>query len=252
MKWARGAGLSGRLSLAGRYQGARAVPLGLVVDGARHVVDVQIVCFDKQGPKIELFNSDGLVHGWDLPAPGPSGEPLPRFQTPAGGYWSPEGGLPSGEHFAGPGLPSGEQFGAAGRFSGEHFGGMGLPSGEHFGGMGQPSGEYWNPGPQPSRERARGFAAPSDEPFGPYQPPSGEPPRGVAVESRESLRFRDCEELRSQVQIKGNVISIPAGMSNSYMFKVVVYNHSSRKINLDLSPLRSPFSCKYNNIVIEP
>lgn len=144
------------------------------------------------------------------------------------------------------GRPSGEAMGLDPLPSREYYGGFGQPygrpSGEHqkqF--MGQPSGEHWNPANRPYREHG-----------GRYQPPSDEPPRGVTVETRENLRFRGCEELRSEIQIKDNVIGIPAGMNRSYMCKVVVYNHSNRKISLDLSPLRSPFSCQYNNIVIEP
>ena len=258
-----------RLSLAGRYQGMKSVSLSLVVDGVPHAIDVKIVCFDKEGPKIELFNSDGILDGWDLPSipANPALDslpPLPREQFaqvrrfPA----EPSGrlaGQPSGEH-SGPimgqfgGQPSGEPlpsredyYGGTGPFfgqpSGEQWGAfMGQPSGEHSGQfIGQPSGEHWNPANRPYREHVGGFP-----------PPSGEPPREVTVETRENLRFRGCEELRSEIQIKDNVIGIPAGMSTSYMSKVVVYNHSNRKISLDLSPLRSPFSCKYNNIVIEP
>lgn len=216
-----------RLSLAGRYQGMKSVSLSLVVDGVPHAIDVKIVCFDKEGPKIELFNSDGILDGWDLPSipANPALESLPP-------------------------LPR-EQFAQVRRFPAEPTGRLaGQPSGEHSGPfmgqlggqfIGQPSGEHWNPANRPYREHVGGFP-----------PPSGEPPREVTVETRENLRFRGCEELRSEIQIKDNVIGIPAGMSTSYMSKVVVYNHSNRKISLDLSPLRSPFSCKYNNIVIEP
>ena len=187
----------------------KSVSLSLIVDGAAHAIDVKIVSFDKEGPKIELFNSEGIVSGWDVPsAPQPSREPFAEVR----------------------------------RFAEEPMGGIGRPSGEHRGQfMEQPSGEHWNPADRPYREHG-----------GRFQPPSDEPPRGVTVETRENLRFRGCEELRSEIQIKDNVIGIPAGMSTSYMCKVVVYNHSNRKISLDLSPLRSPFSCRYNNIVIEP
>ena len=262
-----------RLSLAGRYQGMKSVSLSLVVDGVPHAIDVKIVCFDKEGPKIELFNSDGIVDGWDLPSipANPALDslpPLPREQFAQVRRFPAEptgrlGGQPSGEHsgpfggpFGGPfmGQPSGEPlpsredyYGGAGPFigqpSGEQWGAfMGQPSGEHSGQfIGQPSGEHWNPANRPYREHVGGVP-----------PPSGEPPREVTVETRENLRFRGCEELRSEIQIKDNVIGIPAGMNTSYMSKVVVYNHSNRKISLDLSPLRSPFSCQYNNIVIEP
>lgn len=235
------------------------------MDGAPHAINVEIVSFDKEGPKIELFNSEGIVNGWDVPsaaAAQPSREQFAqvrRFaEEPMGAIGRPSGehhgsfmGQPSGEHggqFMG--QPSGEAMGLDALPSREYYGGFGQPygqpygrpSGEHRGPFTeQPSGEHWNPANRPYREHG-----------GRYQPPSDEPPRGVTVETRENLRFRGCEELRSEIQIKDNVIGIPAGMSTSYMSKVVVYNHSNRKISLDLSPLRSPFSCRYNNIVIEP
>ena len=228
--------------------------LSLVVDGAPHAIAVHIVSFDKAGPKIELFNSEGIVDGWDVPSAQPSREPFAevrRFaEEPTGGIGRPSGehrgqfrGLPSGEPMGLDPLPSREDYGGFGQPYGQPYGQFrGRPSGEHRGPfMEQPSGEHWNPANRPYRELG-----------GRYQPPSGEPPRGVTVETRENLRFRGCEELRSEVQIKDNVIRIPAGMSTSVMCKVVVYNHSNRKISLDLSPLRSPFSCQYNNIVIEP
>ena len=280
--------IPGRLSLEGRYQGMKSVSLKLVVGGTTHPISVKIVCFDKEGPKIELFNSEGIVNDWDVPSRSVEPEPI-RWQTPSGEqfglYGQPSGeqfGMsgnpsgeylgafqpPSGEHFAmyqpslgehygGFSQPSGEHYGGFQPPSGEHYGGFSQPSGEHYGGFSQPSGEHFNPY-RPSREHFGRFSQPSYEHFEPsskpymHQSPSDEPPQGVTVETRENLRFRDCEELRSQIQIKGNVISIPAGMTQSYVFKIVVYNHSNRKINLDLNPFRSPFSCKYNNIVIEP
>ena len=243
----------------------KSVSLSLIVDGAAHAIDVKIVSFDKEGPKIELFNSEGIVNGWDVPSAAAAAaaaqpareqfaqvrrfaeEPMGAIGRPSGEHPNPFMGQPSGEHpnqFLG--QPSGEAMGLDPLPSREYFGGFGQPygrpSGEHRGQfMEQPSGEHWNPANRPYREHG-----------GRYQPPSDEPPRGVTVETRENLRFRGCEELRSEIQIKDNVIGIPAGMNTSYMSKVVVYNHSNRKISLDLSPLRSPFSCQYNNIVIEP
>ena len=244
----------------------KSVSLSLIVDGAAHAIDVKIVSFDKEGPKIELFNSEGIVNGWDVPsAAAAAAQPaqpareqfaqVRRFaEEPMGAIGRPSGehpnqflGQPSGEAMGLDPLPSREYYGGFGqpygRPSGEHRGQfMEQPSGEHRGFFTeQPSGEHWNPANRPYREHG-----------GRYQPPSDEPPRGVTVETRENLRFRGCEELRSEIQIKDNVIGIPAGMNTSYMSKVVVYNHSNRKISLDLSPLRSPFSCQYNNIVIEP
>lgn len=238
--------------MAGRYEGVKSVSLSLIVDGAPHAINVEIVSFDKEGPKIELFNSEGIVNGWDVPsaAAQPSREPFAqvrRFaEEPMGAIGRPSGehggqfmGQPSGEAMGLDALPSREYYGGFGQPYGQPYG---RPSGEHRGPFTeQPSGEHWNPANRPYREHG-----------GRYQPPSDEPPRGVTVETRENLRFRGCEELRSEIQIKDNVIGIPAGMSTSYMSKVVVYNHSNRKISLDLSPLRSPFSCRYNNIVIEP
>ena len=243
----------------------KSVSLSLIVDGAAHAIDVKIVSFDKEGPKIELFNSEGIVNGWDVPSAAAAAaaaqpareqfaqvrrfaeEPMGAIGRPSGEHPNPFMGQPSGEHpnqFLG--QPSGEAMGLDPLPSREYYGGFGQPygrpSGEHRGQfMEQPSGEHWNPANRPYREHG-----------GRYQPPSDEPPRGVTVETRENLRFRGCEELRSEIQIKDNVIGIPAGMNTSYMSKVVVYNHSNRKISLDLSPLRSPFSCQYNNIVIEP
>ena len=243
----------------------KSVSLSLIVDGAAHAIDVKIVSFDKEGPKIELFNSEGIVNGWDVPSAAAAAaaaqpareqfaqvrrfaeEPMGAIGRPSGEHPNPFMGQPSGEHpnqFLG--QPSGEAMGLDPLPSREYFGGFGQPygrpSGEHRGQfMEQPSGEHWNPANRPYREHG-----------GRYQPPSDEPPRGVTVETRENLRLRGCEELRSEIQIKDNVIGIPAGMNTSYMSKVVVYNHSNRKISLDLSPLRSPFSCQYNNIVIEP
>ena len=258
----------------------KSVSLSLIVDGAAHAIDVKIVSFDKEGPKIELFNSEGIVSGWDVPSAAAAAaaaqpaqpareqfaqvrrfaeEPMGAIGRPSGEHPNQFMGQPSGEHrgqFMGQPsgeamgldpLPSREYYGGFGqpygRPSGEHRGQfMEQPSGEHRGFFTeQPSGEHWNPANRPYREHG-----------GRYQPPSDEPPRGVTVETRENLRFRGCEELRSEIQIKDNVIGIPAGMNTSYMSKVVVYNHSNRKISLDLSPLRSPFSCQYNNIVIEP
>ena len=205
----------------------KSVSLSLIVDGAAHAIDVKIVSFDKEGPKIELFNSEGIVSGWDVPSAAAAAAAA----------------QPAREQFAQVRRFAEEPMGAIGRPSGEHRGQfMEQPSCEHRGFFTeQPSGEHWNPANRPYREHG-----------GRYQPPSDEPPRGVTVETRENLRFRGCEELRSEIQIKDNVIGIPAGMNTSYMSKVVVYNHSNRKISLDLSPLRSPFSCQYNNIVIEP
>ena len=243
----------------------KSVSLSLIVDGAAHAIDVKIVSFDKEGPKIELFNSEGIVNGWDVPSAAAAAaaaqpareqfaqvrrfaeEPMGAIGRPSGEHPNPFMGQPSGEAMGLDPLPSREYFGGFGqpygRPSGEHRGQfMEQPSGEHRGFFTeQPSGEHWNPANRPYREHG-----------GRYQPPSDEPPRGVTVETRENLRFRGCEELRSEIQIKDNVIGIPAGMNRSYMSKVVVYNHSNRKISLDLSPLRSPFSCQYNNIVIEP
>ena len=243
----------------------KSVSLSLIVDGAAHAIDVKIVSFDKEGPKIELFNSEGIVSGWDVPSAAAAAaaaqpareqfaqvrrfaeEPMGAIGRPSGEHPNQFMGQPSGEHpnpFMG--QPSGEAMGLDPLPSRESYGGFGQPygrpSGEHRGFFTeQPSGEHWNPANRPYREHG-----------GRYQPPSDEPPRGVTVETRENLRFRGCEELRSEIQIKDNVIGIPAGMNTSYMSKVVVYNHSNRKISLDLSPLRSPFSCQYNNIVIEP
>ena len=219
-----------RLTTAGRHQLMREVLLSVLVDGVHHDVHVAIGCCDDEGPKIEFFNSEGREIQWNpsvSPFIPPSREPVMDFVQ-----------------------PSAEPFVDYRQPSVRHFEAYPNPSVEPFAGYRQPPSEYIAP-MQPSHEYFTGNQQPSGNLYAPLQP-SAEHVPSISVKSKETLRFVGCENLRSLIQIKDNDITIPAGIGASQFFKVVVYNHSNLKVNLDLNRIPPPFSCKYSNVVVEP
>ena len=219
-----------RLTTAGRHQLMREVLLSVLVDGVHHDVHVTIGCCDDEGPKIEFFNSEGREIQWN-----PSASPfIPSSREPAMGFVQP-----SVEPFVNYQQPSVK-----------HFETYPNPPVDPFVGYQQPSSEYIAPG-KPSREHFTGNRQPSSNPYVPLQPSAKHVP-SISVKSKETLRFIGCEDLRSLIQIKDNDITVPAGIGASQFFKVVVYNHSNQKVNLDLNRLSPPFSCNYSNVVVEP